>query len=752
MSQNINFERFNRLSADLQFVTVYNGDIVHCNPAAQLLYKQAGKEQTPATIFDFVSADELHFFSFQLAQSAASGVGNKFLTRYASASGIRWLLWHTDIDQSNEHMYWIGQDVTELKRSTASLEILEEVTATGVWELDKQTNTPYWSKKTHQIHQTDSQHFTPRIDDALSFFPPAAQSSLKIALAKLEADGTPYDLQLPFVTAKGDKRIVNAHGHAQKIGNKVVRLYGTFKDITEEVSKHEEEQRMHTRMALALEFSKIGVWEYRVDNDTLVWDSRMFAIYEPPVELFAGELEDWRKAVHPEDLAAAIQSFKETMLTGKPYIQEFRILTPGNTLKYIRAMASVLHDKEGKVNQLIGVNLDITADVELTLQLEKAKEAAEAANHAQSRFLALMSHEIRTPLNGLIGSLQVLEGLATGNRESQFITQSLSSARTLVAIINDILDYSKAAENRMTLEELPVNLKELLSQVINEQSAVATQKRIALTLAYPDDEPSNFEIDPLRFKQVMSNLVSNAIKFTHKGYVSVAVETRTTPEPLVVIQVRDSGIGIRQEQLAKLFTPFTQGDVTTTRQYGGSGLGLSIVEQLVKLMGGEIQVESTPDIGSCFTILLPRTAYHPETMSAPTSTPPSAPEAPDMSHLRVLIAEDNEINQLVVEAFLLECGTQATFVDNGARLVETVKSTQYDLILCDIRMPVMGGIEACTKIREFNPDIPILAFTANVMQDDVRAYLEAGFTDVISKPVERLKLFEQLAGYLQPRS
>lgn len=250
----------------------------------------------------------------------------------------------------------------------------------------------------------------------------------------------------------------------------------------------------------------------------------------------------------------------------------------------------------------------------------------------------------------------------------------------------------------------------------------------------------------------MSNLVSNAIKFTHKGYVSVAVETRTTPEPLVVIQVRDSGIGIRQEQLAKLFTPFTQGDVTTTRQYGGSGLGLSIVEQLVKLMGGEIQVESTPDIGSCFTILLPRTAYHPETMSDPTSTPPSAPEAPDMSHLRVLIAEDNEINQLVVEAFLLECGTQATFVDNGARLVETVKSTQYDLILCDIRMPVMGGIEACTKIREFNRDIPILAFTANVMQDDVRAYREAGFTDVISKPVERLKLFEQLAGYSQPRS
>lgn len=752
MSQSINFERFNRLSADLQIVTVYNGDIVHCNPAAQLLFNQAGKEQSPATIFDFVSADEHHFFSFQLAQSAASGAGNKFLTRFASASGIRWLLWHTDIDKSSEHMYWIGQDVTELKRSTASLEILEEVTATGVWELDKQTNTPYWSKQTHQIHQTDNRHFTPRIDDALSFFPPEAQSSLRAALAKLEAEGTPYDLQLPFVTAKGDQRIVNAHGNAQKMGSKVVRLYGTFKDITEEVNKHEEEQRMHTRMSLALEFSKIGVWEYRVANDTLVWDFRMFAIYDTAVEHFSGELEDWRNAVHPEDLNPALKLLNETMLTGNPYIHQFRIITPHKALKHIRAMASVLRDEQGNVSHLIGVNLDVTADVERTLQLKQAKEAAEAANHAQSRFLALMSHEIRTPLNGLIGSLQVLEGLVSGSRKSQFISQSLGSARTLIAIINDILDYSKASENRMTLKELPVNLKELLNQVINEQSAVADKKRITLTLTYPDNAPSSFEIDPLRFKQVMSNLVSNAIKFTHEGYVSVSVETRTVPEPLVVIQVRDSDIGIRQEQLAKLFTPFTQGDVTTTRQYGGSGLGLSIVEQLVQLMGGEVQVESTPDIGSCFTILLPRTACHLEAISDPISTQPSAPEAPDMSHLRVLIAEDNEINQLVVEAFLQECGTQATFVDNGARLVEAVKSAQYDLILCDIRMPVMGGIEACTKIREFNPDIPILAFTANVMQDDVRAYLEAGFTDVISKPVERLKLFEQLAGYLQPRS
>ena len=166
-------------------------------------------------------------------------------------------------------------------------------------------------------------------------------------------------------------------------------------------------------------------------------------------------------------------------------------------------------------------------------------------------------------------------------------------------------------------------------------------------------------------------------------------------------------------------------------------------------MGGDIQVESQPEAGSCFTVILPRSACS-VGLSDPPKTEGSVTQAPDLSRLKVLIAEDNEINQLVVDAFMQECHTQAMFVDNGAKLVDAVKTAHFDLVLCDIRMPVMGGIEACAKIREFNTAVPILAFTANVMQDDVRAYREAGFTDVISKPVERQKLFEQLAAYSQP--
>lgn len=751
MHNNIDFETFYKLSLDLQLITTFSGEIVHCNPTARALFQQTHAAPSPSSIFDFVSPDEHDFFAIQLAQSAHSGMGSKFLTRLNAPSGIRWLLWNTEVDSQHEQMYWIGQDVSELKRSAASLEILEEVTETGIWELDRQTNIPYWSKKTHQIHGTDPKLFHPGISDALAFFPPLGRVLLQNAIEKLEQDGKPYNLKLPFITASGNERIVNARGYAQLVGNKSIRYYGTFKDITEEVKKLENEHKMHKRMELALDFSKIGVWEYRVDGDILEWDPRMFAIYEVAEEDFTGTLYDWQIRVHPDDIGPALQLLDVTMQTGKPYISEFRVITRDQELKHIRAMASVLFDESRKVTHLIGVNLDVTADIERKEQLEKAKEAAEAANQAQARFLALMSHEIRTPLNGLIGSLQILEGLAIANRESQFISQSLNSARTLVAIINDILDYSKVSANKMTLEEMPLNLCSLLQQVINEQTVLANRKHIALALMPADNLPGFFKLDPLRFKQVMTNLVSNAIKFTHQGYVSVSYEVEYEPQAMLIIRVRDTGIGIKHEQLETLFTPFTQADAATTRQYGGSGLGLSIVQRLVILMGGTISVDSTPGIGSCFTVKLPRSPCTTGTVQAADNTEPSAVAPPDLSHLKVIIAEDNEINQLVVDAFMQECNTQATFVDNGAELVEAVKTTKYDLILCDIRMPVMNGIEACQLIRQINTTIPILAFTANVMQDDVRAYMEAGFNDVIGKPVERQQLFEQLAVFSKPQ-
>lgn len=726
-------------------VTSTNGRIIECNQSCTRLIERAAPNLSLNEITDLVSPDDQPSFLGRLEHTVSSGQANKFLIRFPSMSGTLWLLWSVNFDVESGLMYWIGQDVTEFKRSAASLEILEEVTGTGVWELDKYTNTAYWSRKTHEIHETYQESFSPGIDDALAFFPDAAREQLIAALAELDTDGTPYNLQLPFTTAKGNDIIVNARGYAQRREGQTIRMYGTFKDVTEDVARHEEERKLHKRMSLALEFSQIGVWEFQVKERSLVWDERMFAMYDVLPDHFSGHLNDWQKSVHEDDLEETMKAFIKTLHTGSPFSRQFRIRTDNDETRHIKALASAVYDDNGKISHIIGVNLDITEEVNKSNQYQQAKEAAEAANKAQASFLALMSHEIRTPLNGLIGSLQVLENTPLPDNGSRFVQQSILSARTLVAIINDILDYSKVSANKMTLEELPVDIENVAQQVIDEHSALAESKKIQLELEVPEGMDTTYQLDPLRIKQVMTNLISNAIKFTPQGKVKVSI--RNQPDTELTISIQDTGIGMNQEQMDNLFSPFTQADSATTREYGGTGLGLSIVSSFIKLMDGTVSVDSQEGVGSCFTVTLPRTPISGRAAAQPQVKETEIP-APDLSHRRIIVAEDNEINQMVVEAFMHECKVNAHFVENGQALVDAFSISHYDIVLCDIRMPVMNGIEACKQIRENYPEIPIIAFTANVMQDDIVSYRDAGFTDVISKPVERNKLFEQLALYV----
>lgn len=747
MTNSNNLHKFFAYSSELMLVTSTTGEIIECNQSCSHLIHRVSPQLSMTKISDLVSQEDQLMFSTRFEHTVASGQPNKFLIRFPNMYGTMWLLWSVNIDPDNHLMYWIGQDVTELKRATASLDILEEVTGTGVWELDKFSNSVFWSRKTYEIHQTHKENFSPGIDDALAFFPDRAKKELLASLEKLEDDGTPYNLQLPFTTATGKQITVNARGYAHRREGQTVRMYGTFKDVTEDVARHEEERKLHKRMSLALEFSQIGVWEFQVKERIFVWDSRMYSMYDVQPENFSGQIADWQKAIHEDDLAETMKHFIKTLHTGAPFSRQFRIRTRQNDIRHIKALASAVYDDDSKISHIIGVNLDITEEINRSNQFQQAKEAAEAANKAQASFLALMSHEIRTPLNGLIGSLQVLEGTELPETGARFVKQSILSARTLVAIINDILDYSKVSANKMTLEELPVNIESVAQQVMDEHSALADTKKIALELDVQPKMESVFQLDPLRIKQVLTNLVSNAIKFTQEGKVSISLSTTEEPEPTLFISVRDTGIGMNQSQIDNLFNPFTQADSATTRKYGGTGLGLSIVSSLVQLMGGKINVDSNKGQGSCFTVSLPKAAV---TDRAVTQTKVQEKQiaAPDLRHRRIIVAEDNEINQMVVEAFMHECHVNAHFVENGQALVDAFINSNYDIILCDIRMPVMNGIEACKKIRETHPEIPIIAFTANVMQDDIAAYREAGFTDVISKPVERNKLFEQLSLYV----
>ncbi|MEW6208032.1 MAG: ATP-binding protein [Acidobacteriota bacterium] len=439
---------------------------------------------------------------------------------------------------------------------------------------------------------------------------------------------------------------------------------------------------------------------------------------------------------------------RQAIETGETRTYEETIETASGSLTYLTTKGPLLNH-EGKIIGAIGVSRDITESKRAQQELIEAKEAAEAANRAKSEFLANMSHEIRTPINGIVGMLELLKKNYVTDRQREFLHAAAMSAESLLRLINDILDFSKIEARRLTLDSSPFSLRDQIDNLMKPFRLSAEKQGINLICRIDEDAPDRLTGDSGRLGQVLLNLLSNSVKFTHQGEIvlSIAVESLAEEEVCLRFEVADTGIGIPAEMLEAIFEAFTQGDSSTTRRYGGTGLGLAISSQLVRLMGGALGVESEPGRGSCFCFTIPFRLHHGAIKAnriAPTRT--SAPER----KLRILVAEDNEINQQVVTMLLKERGHCVTVASTGRGAVEMLEREEFDLVLMDVQMPVMDGFEATAAIREKEKltggHIRIIALTAHAMEGDREQCLEAGMDDYLSKPITAARLLAAVEG------
>ncbi len=798
----------------------------------------------------------------------------------------------------------IGTDISvakateiKLRYNEAFLERTGMVAGVGGWEFELRTRALTWSPQTYRIHEVEP-GYVPKISAILAFYQGEARRAIENAIALCEASGSPWDLELPAVTAKGRAIWVRSVGERECESGKPVRLMGALQDITARKTIERSLQESSERFSIAADSAGIGVWELDATTGVLTWDDWMHRIYGKENTGAAKHYSSWLVALHPED-RDRFQIEAEAAFSGiQDFNSEFRIIRPSGDIRHVKVASRAVRGPDGSILRTTGVNFDVTAsrrsemvarretasllrtildaasevsiiatdrhlnirvfnagaermlgfssadvvgvetlsrihdpadleaccrtlrlapdreaetDIDSTItelsMLDKphecmyvrkngtrvtvsllvtsmrseegeilgyvcvahditrqkeneaalllAKAKAENANSAKSLFLANMSHEIRTPMHAVIGLSYLLRHTPLTTEQSGFLAKLEMASNSLLSIITNILDLSKIEASELLVESSVFSLPNLLREVAAIMLVQADAKGIRFSMDTPAELPEALIGDPTRLRQILVNLLSNAIRFTYEGGVRFTVNQSSdaSTHTTVSFSVADTGIGISKEAQDTIFAPFAQADASITRRYGGTGLGLSIVKQLSGLLGGTVELESALGVGSTFTVTLP---FVPAALSDLSASHDStfAHAQGVLLGVRALVVDDSDINLEVAKRILELDGVQVCLETDGQKAVERLRAEPdgFDVVLMDLQMPILDGYDATRLIRaELGlVHLPIIAVTAGALTSERHRAAEAGMTDFICKPFDAQSLTRMLLKHARP--
>ncbi|MCP4440915.1 MAG: PAS domain S-box protein [Aureispira sp.] len=662
----------------------------------------------------------------------------------------------------------IVRDITNRKKSELELDrtrkILHEtsqLSKIGGWEINLATRQIYWSDIVKRIHGLPPDYAIESIRETDFVHDDFYKKKAREVISFTMETGQPYDLELPIITTTNEHKWVRTIGNSEFKDGKCIRIYGTIQDITkqklleEKLAKANEaefaklyqqqktiSQQLEHKSKELNRFFELSVDMLCImDKHTLpqrVTPSFSRALGYTEKELYGQPLI---KLAHPDDIEITKKTIAK-VLNGLD-ITDFvmRMLTKTGAIRWFSWSGTL----DPNTLHIHTVAHDITDRIQLEADLRQAKEEAIRSARVKEDFLANMSHEIRTPMNAILGFSELLLQTNLAPVQNDYSKAIYSSAENLLVVINDILDLSKIESGKFELEKFDFDFSQNIQTVSTLFKANAEQKKLDFIVQINNSIPQYIYSSPNRIAQVLINLLSNAIKFTKKGSVKLQINKVEDKEELL-FEVIDTGIGIPPEKLKYIFENFTQAEDYTTRMYGGTGLGLSISQKLVSLMGGELSVRSELGKGSTFFFSIPL-----QIGKAPIMGENPLLESTSVAIInqpKILVVDDNVLNRKLVAVRLKHYNCTYDFAVNGQEAIGLTNTQQYDLILMDIQMPVMDGIEATIKIREVNPTIPIVAITAHALQREKQKCFEIGMNDYLSKPFKKEDFHEMLMKYL----